>query len=145
MLPGTENADAISDNIIFGIKNTKIHGSIFIKKRQPKEYQNFLAKDLNDQHIGKNIKKTENENTKKQVYIFSQIKLNRLFNVNLTYLTDYLFSFIQTKITREKGVKLKDITKQKILQRIITPLSIEKTSMSKVQIILLDVWLIKIS
>ena len=73
------------------------------------------------------------------------MKLNRLFNVNLTYLTDYLFSFIQTKITREKGVKLKDITKQKILQRIITPLSIEKTSMSKVQIILLDVWLIKIS
>lgn len=73
------------------------------------------------------------------------MKLNRLFNVNLTYLTDYLFSFIQTIITREKGVKLKDITKQKILQRIITPLSIEKTSMSKVQIILLDVWLIKIS
>lgn len=79
MLPGTENADAISDNIIFGIKNTKIHGSIFIKKRQPKEYQNFLAKDLNDQQIGKNIKKTENENTKNKYIYF--LKSN---------LTDYL-------------------------------------------------------
>ena len=71
MLPGTENADAISDNIIFGIKNTKIHGSIFIKKRQPKEYQNFLAKDLNDQHIGKNIKKLKMKIQKTSIYIFS--------------------------------------------------------------------------
>lgn len=71
MLPGTENADAISDNIIFGIKNTKIHGSIFIKKRQPKEYQDFLAKDLNDQHIGKNIKKLKMKIQKTSIYIFS--------------------------------------------------------------------------
>lgn len=70
-MPGTENADAISDNIIFGIKNTKIHGSIFIKKRQPKEYQNFLAKDLNDQHIGKNIKKLKMKIQKTSIYIFS--------------------------------------------------------------------------
>lgn len=70
-MPGTENADAISDNIIFGIKNTKIHGSIFIKKRQPKEYQNFLPKDLNDQHIGKNIKKLKMKIQKTSIYIFS--------------------------------------------------------------------------
>ena len=70
-MPGTENADAISDNIISGIKNTKIHGSIFIKKRQPKEYQNFLAKDLNDQHIGKNIKKLKMKIQKTSIYIFS--------------------------------------------------------------------------
>ena len=70
-MPGTENADAISDNIIFSIKNTKIPGSIFIKKRQPKEYQDFFAKHLKDQRIEKNIKKMRMKIQKTSIYIFS--------------------------------------------------------------------------
>ena len=46
-------------------------------------------------------------------------------NQTLFELSDYLFSFIQIKITIQKGITLKDIIYQKVLPKIIA-LSSEK-------------------
>ena len=55
----TENANSNSSNVIFTTKDTKLYVSIVTyQQKTSKSYhhQNFLAKDLKDNCIGRNIK-----------------------------------------------------------------------------------------
>ena len=71
-----------------------------------KNYQNFIVKDLKDQFIGMNIRPKVRIKTRKvNIDIFS--------NQILFKLIDYLFKFIQTKITNRERLKRKDIIYRK--------------------------------
>ena len=77
-----------------------------------RNYQNVLTKDLNDQYLRTNIKqKMKIEIQQMSVYIV-------------------LFSFIQTQMIMQKGIRVKYIPYPKVLLRIITSLSMKRTSMT---------------
>ena len=63
-----------------------------------KNYQNHLAKDLKDQCIGMNIKQKVRIKLRQTSIDISWIQ-------TLHEITDFLFWFIQIKITVQKGVK----------------------------------------
>ena len=73
-----------------------------------KNYYNFLAKDLKDQFTGMNIKQ-------KVRIKMRQMNINIFSNQILLESTDYLFLFIQIKITILAYLKLEDITYQKVV------------------------------
>ena len=55
---GADNTNASSNNIIFTIKNTKLHVPVVtLSARDNQNYHNFSVKDLKDQFIGINILK----------------------------------------------------------------------------------------
>ena len=71
-----------------------------------KNYQNFIVKDLKDQFIGMNVRPKVRIKTRKvNIDIFS--------NQILFKLIDYLFKFIQTKMTNRERLKRKDIIYRK--------------------------------
>ena len=52
-----DNANVDSNNIIFTIKETKLHiPDVTLSAKDNQNYQNFLAKNLKNQCIGINIK-----------------------------------------------------------------------------------------
>ena len=54
---GVDGANANSNNVAFTIKHTKLYVPVVnCQQRSIKNYQNFWAKDLNDQRIGISIK-----------------------------------------------------------------------------------------
>ena len=71
-----------------------------------KNYQNFIVKDLKDQFIGMNIR------PKVRIKI-RQVNTDIFSNQILFELIDYLFKFIQTKITNRESLKRKDIIYRK--------------------------------
>ena len=73
-----------------------------------KNYYNFLAKDLKDQFTGMNIKQ-------KVRIKMRQMNINIFSNQILLESTNYLFLFIQIKITILAYLKLEDITYQKVV------------------------------
>ena len=64
------------------------------------------------------------------------MSINIFSNQTLQVLTDCLFWFIQTRIIIQKGEKLRDITYQKVLIRIITSSSVERTFMTNLLILM---------
>ena len=72
-----------------------------------KNYQNVLVKDLKDQFIRMNIKQ------KVRIKI-RQMNIGIFSNQFLLKSIDYLFWFIQTKMTILKYLKLEDIIYQKV-------------------------------
>ena len=64
------------------------------------------------------------------------MSINIFSNQTLQVLTDCLFWFIQTRMIIQKGKKLRDITYQKVLIRIITSSSVERTFMTNLLILM---------
>ena len=64
------------------------------------------------------------------------MSINIFSNQTLQVLTDCLFWFIQTRMIIQKGEKLRDITYQKVLIRIITSSSVERTFMTNLLILM---------
>ena len=64
------------------------------------------------------------------------MSINIFSNQTLQVLTDCLFWFTQTRIIMQKGEKLRDITYQKVLIRIITSSSVERTFMTNLLILM---------
>ena len=59
---GVDNVNANDDNIIFTIKDTKLHVPVVTLSAQDnKNYQNFLAKEFKYQLIAMNTKDSENK------------------------------------------------------------------------------------
>ena len=82
------------------------------QQKEIKNYQKVLTKDLNDQYIRTNIKqKMKIEIQQMSVYIVLSL-------------------FIQTQMIVQKGIRVKYITYTKVLLRIITSLSMKRTSMT---------------
>ena len=77
------NAIDRDENIIFSIKYKKLYVLLVtLSTRVNQNYQNFLAKDLNDQFIGMSIKKSENKNKTNEYRYFPEsnfVGVNRLF------------------------------------------------------------------
>ena len=94
-----------------------------------KNYQNFLLKGFKHYCIGMNLKQ-------KVGIKIQQTSIDIFSNQPLYELTNYLFLFIQTEIKMKKGVKPEGINSQKVLSRITTSSSMEKTFMVK-QLILM--------
>ena len=64
------------------------------------------------------------------------MSINIFSNQTLQVLTDCLFWFIQTRMIIQKGIKLRDITYQKVLIRIIMSSSVERTFMTNLLILM---------
>ena len=64
------------------------------------------------------------------------MSINIFSNQTLQVLTDCLFWFIKTRMIIQKGKKLRDITYQKVLIRIITSSSVERTFMTNLLILM---------
>ena len=64
------------------------------------------------------------------------MSINIFSNQTLQVLTDCLFWFIQTRMIIQKGKKLRDITYQKVLIRIIMSSSVERTFMTNLLILM---------
>ena len=60
---GGHNANANPNNLIFTIRDTKLYVPVLnLSAKIIRDYQKFLAKDLNDQFIGMNKNKTKGDN-----------------------------------------------------------------------------------
>ena len=84
-------------------------------------YENFLAKDLKDQCIGMNIKQ--------KMRIKSQQTTIDIFGIQ-NLLKNSLFWLIQIKMKMLKGTKSEGVICKKVLSRIITSSSVERTFMT---------------
>ena len=83
---GGHNAKANPNNIIFTIRDTKLYVPVLnLSAKIIRDYQKFLAKDLNDQFIGMNKKK------QKGIIYTRQMNLDTFSNQILLESIDYLF------------------------------------------------------
>ena len=83
---GGHNAKANPNNIIFTIRDTKLYVPVLnLSAKIIRDYQKFLAKDLNDQFIGMNKKK------QKGIIYTQQMNLDTFSNQILLESIDYLF------------------------------------------------------
>ena len=83
---GGHNAKANPNNIIFTIRDTKLYVPVLnLSAKIIRDYQKFLAKDLNDQFIGMKKKK------QKGIIYTRQMNLDTFSNQILLESIDYLF------------------------------------------------------
>ena len=118
---GNDNDDANSSSIIFTIKGTKLYvpGIVTSSTKDNQKLSKLLSKGFERSVYWNDIKQTVRIKTQQTS---TDIFLNRI----LQELTNCLFWFIQIKMKMLKVIKLKDITYQMVLLRIITSSSTEK-------------------